>query len=82
MREAYIPINDVPTHIITWGPWIEESFDSKEVVLLITGNPGLVEYYTHFLATVHEKLGADIPVWVISKYIIETRFHKKHIFNS
>lgn len=69
MRDAFIPVNNVPTRVMAWGPWIEEPFECKEVVLCITGNPGLVEYYTHFLTTVHEELGADVPVWVISKYI-------------
>lgn len=70
MHEAFIPINDVPTHIMSWGPWIEESFPRKEVVICITGNPGLVGYYTHFCTTVHEQLGPDVPVWVIGKIIL------------
>lgn len=37
MQEAFININSVPTHIISWGPWIEESFSKKEVVICITG---------------------------------------------
>lgn len=65
MHEAFIPVNDVPTHIMTWGPWIEESFARKEVVICITGNPGLVGYYSWFGATVHEQLGPDVPFWVI-----------------
>lgn len=65
MREAFVNISDVPTHIMTWGPWIEESFSKKEVVICITGNPGLPGFYTQFLATVHETVGTEIPVWVI-----------------
>lgn len=60
-------ILDVPTHIFTWGNWIEESFSKKEIVLCITGNPGLAGYYMQFMKTIHEKLGHDIPVWVIGK---------------
>lgn len=37
MQEAFININSIPTHIISWGPWIEESFSKKEVVICITG---------------------------------------------
>lgn len=67
MREAFVNINDVPTHIMTWGNWIEESFSKKEVVICVTGNPGLPGFYTQFMATIHEQLGSDTPVWVIGK---------------
>lgn len=65
MRETFIPINDIPTHVMAWGPWIEETFPRKEVILCITGNPGLVGYYSHFLSTVHEHVGSDVPVWTL-----------------
>lgn len=68
MREAFVNINDVPTHIMTWGNWIEESFSKKEVVICVTGNPGLPGFYPQFMATIHEQLGSDTPVWVIGKY--------------
>ncbi|KXJ69269.1 hypothetical protein RP20_CCG028031 [Aedes albopictus] len=66
MQESYPVIGKVPTHILTWGKWIEESLgDHKEVVLCITGNPGLPGFYTQFLSTVHECLNKEMPVWVI-----------------
>lgn len=68
MREAFVNVNDVPTHIMTWGNWIEESFSKKEVVICVTGNPGLPGFYTQFMATIHEQLGSDTPVWVIGNY--------------
>lgn len=43
MQEGYVTINKVPTHIYTWGKWIEDDkFDekTKEMVLIVTGNPG------------------------------------------
>lgn len=67
MNEAFVNILDVPTHIFTWGNWIEESFSKKEIVLCITGNPGLAGYYTQFMRTVHEQLEHDLPVWIIGK---------------
>lgn len=68
MREAYITINDVPTHIMTWGKWIEESFNEneKQVVIFITGNPGLPGFYTNFLSLVHKNIGPNIPVWTMA----------------
>lgn len=66
MQEAYVNINDVPTHIMTWGKWIEESLgDNKEIVICITGNPGLPGFYTKFLHQLHASLDHQMPVWLI-----------------
>ncbi|KAH8234594.1 hypothetical protein KR032_000318 [Drosophila birchii] len=64
MQEAYVNINSIPTHIFTWGKWIEETLTEKEVVICITGNPGLPGFYTEFAGTLQRELG-DLPVWVI-----------------
>lgn len=40
MQDGFVEINSVPTHIYTWGQWIEDQFDEdrkKEIVLVITG---------------------------------------------
>ncbi|CAD7089063.1 unnamed protein product [Hermetia illucens] len=67
MQEAFVNINEIPTHVMTWGKWIEESFadHEREVVICITGNPGLPGFYTQFLSTLHNNLDAKTPVWVI-----------------
>lgn len=67
MREAYITINTIPTHVMTWGKWVEETFkpEENELILLIPGNPGLLGFYTHFLRTLHEQLQSSIPIWAI-----------------
>lgn len=67
MQEGYVDVGELTTHIMTWGKWIEEKFspDEKEVVICITGNPGLVGFYTKFLASVYETLDRKIPVWAI-----------------
>lgn len=67
MREAFVNICDIPTHILTWGNWIEESFTKKEVIICITGNPGLPGFYTQFAATISETVGSDIPLWIIGE---------------
>ncbi|XP_039489332.1 lipid droplet-associated hydrolase [Drosophila santomea] len=64
MQEAYVNINSIPTHIFTWGRWIEETITEKEIVICITGNPGLPGFYTEFAGTLQKELG-DLPVWVI-----------------
>lgn len=69
MKESFININGIPTHIITWGQWIEDPFTNvKEVAIMITGNPGLPGFYTKFLTTVHQTIGNNIPIWLIGKW--------------
>ncbi|XP_055640355.1 lipid droplet-associated hydrolase [Toxorhynchites rutilus septentrionalis] len=66
MQESYPVIAKIPTHILTWGKWVEESLgEHKEIVICITGNPGLPGFYTKFLSTVYECLGKEMPVWII-----------------
>ncbi|CAD7004478.1 lipid droplet-associated hydrolase [Ceratitis capitata] len=66
MKEGFITICGVPTHITTWGRWIEEDLvDVPEIVLCIPGNPGLVGFYTEFLHLLYQQLQQKIPVWII-----------------
>lgn len=66
MTEGFVTVNGVATHVVTWGGWVEDELnaDHKEIVLLITGNPGLAGYYTTFLTRLHSRLGT--PVWAVS----------------
>lgn len=36
MQEGYVDLNSVPSHIMTWGSWIEDKFDvkTKEIVIV------------------------------------------------
>lgn len=66
MQEAYVNIEDIPTHIMSWGKWVEESLgDTKEIVICITGNPGLPGFYTQFLNQLNTSLDYQTPVWLI-----------------
>ena len=69
MQEGYVEVNKVPTHIFTWGQWIEDKFDekTKDIVLMITGNPGLPGFYTKFCATLYEEFDKEVPIWVIGQ---------------
>lgn len=42
MQEGYVEVAGVPTHIFTWGKWVEEPLgaDVKEICICVTGNPG------------------------------------------
>lgn len=58
MHKSLVTLNKVPTIVKTWGRWIEETGPENEnIVLLISGNPGLTGYYDHFLQRIHDKLG-------------------------
>lgn len=66
INEEIINVRDVPTRILTWGKKLNESFDDrKEIVLCITGNPGLSGFYAIFLATLYKLLSGNVSVWVI-----------------
>ncbi|CAO1312925.1 unnamed protein product [Diamesa hyperborea] len=67
MQEGYVSLNSVPTHIMTWGNWIEDKFDekTKEIVVVMTGNPGLPGFYTTFCSTLYNELDKEVPIWVI-----------------
>lgn len=68
MQEGYVDVGELYTHIMTWGKWIEEPFDTtkeREIAICITGNPGLPGFYTKFLSTLYESLDKRMPVWCI-----------------
>ena len=62
MNETYEIINTVPTHVFTYGKKLGEDFgNTKELVISISGNPGLKAYYLPFLSTLHQELN-ELPV--------------------
>lgn len=73
MIEGYIDINNVPTHILCWGTWINDHFNetTKDIVLVITGNPGLPGFYSSFASTLFNELNGGFggkrkfPIWII-----------------
>lgn len=67
MQEAFLNISSIPTHIMSWGPWVDESFSKNEVVICIPGSPGLPGFYADFMSTIHHNIDPDIPVWLIGE---------------
>lgn len=65
MKEGWVNVKGVPTHIFTWGQWIEDEFDQNEVILMITGNPGTPGFYTSFCSTLYDELDKKIPIFLI-----------------
>ncbi|KAI4504481.1 hypothetical protein M0802_000031 [Mischocyttarus mexicanus] len=70
MQKAMLLVNNVQTQVIAEGRWVEESNpckDKKDVVIVITGNPGVPQFYTNFIKSVNSKLPSETPVWVIGQ---------------
>lgn len=67
MKEGYVVVNFIPTHIVTWGQWVYDKFDPQinEIVLVIAGNPGLAGFYMTFCYAIYTELEKKVPVWVI-----------------
>lgn len=64
-QEGWIIVNEVPTHILTWGGWIEGPIpDGDSIIVCISGNPGVTPFYNKFLASIHQQIG--VPVWILS----------------
>ena len=62
-RDDWLAVDGVPTKFLTWGTWVEDLRD-EDVVLMITGNPGITEFYLQFLNELHKLL--KIPIWAVS----------------
>lgn len=68
MQRAMLNVNGVPTQIITEGRWVEEGlaeYGKKDIVVVISGNPGIAAFYEGFIKTLKSRLPSEIPVWVI-----------------
>lgn len=67
MDVKFIDICGVPTKIITLGTPLGKKFDKKEIVLCITGNPGLCDFYITFLTSLYTFLCGSVSVWIIGE---------------
>ncbi|KRT79756.1 hydrolase [Oryctes borbonicus] len=68
MQTEWVTVNQVPTKVITWGKTLQQANegpteDNLDYIILITGNPGVVNAYEEFLEEIHKKTG--FIVWGI-----------------
>ncbi|XP_059470689.1 lipid droplet-associated hydrolase [Neocloeon triangulifer] len=64
VQTGYVEVRSVPTRVVTCGGWMQEAFvDQKDLVLIITGNPGLTAYYEEFIEMLHNDV--KMPVWAV-----------------
>jgi len=58
-----VSVNGLPTVVSKILP---QNNIQKHVVVLIPGNPGLVEFYDMFITTLFDNLRGQVPVYAIS----------------
>lgn len=65
MQQIQIDVSGVKTKVMTWGGSLEEvqkKSRTEDVILMITGNPGLTRFYTVFLQTLYEQVKWPIVI--------------------
>ncbi|KAG8238762.1 hypothetical protein J437_LFUL017857 [Ladona fulva] len=55
MTDKYYDINGVPTRVLQCG-----GKPSKEMILIIPGNPGMVHFYVDFMKCLYDRLGMSV----------------------
>nr|CAI5866853.1 unnamed protein product [Callosobruchus analis] len=63
VKEGFVDVNTVPTKITCFGKWLNQLDENEEIVVFITGNPGINGFYKEFVETVHRKLNRT--AWMI-----------------
>lgn len=62
----WVIIENVPTKVVTWGKRLDDPFNTKkEVILFVTGNPGITGYYLYFLAFLYNLILDSTPIYLI-----------------
>lgn len=68
MFKSIVNVNKVPTEIISFNKSIEDELDEpsiKDIVIVITGNPGVPAFYKEFARQLQSKLSSKVPIWII-----------------
>ncbi|KAJ0182358.1 hypothetical protein K1T71_001727 [Dendrolimus kikuchii] len=61
MNSVIENLNNIETNLLTWGnPF---NCDGLDVIICVTGNPGITDFYTEFASELHTSL--NLPVCVI-----------------
>lgn len=63
LLHKYHTLNNIDTHLITWGDPF--NCNGVDVIIVITGNPGIPDFYEHFGSMLHES--TKFPVCIIGK---------------
>ncbi|XP_045180980.2 lipid droplet-associated hydrolase-like [Mercenaria mercenaria] len=60
---GFVNVLGMPTSVLKYG---KISPDTKAMFIVIPGNPGVVEYYDHFMSHLFTSSHGTIPVWGVS----------------
>lgn len=60
---GFVSVLGMPTSILKYGKILT---DTKALFLVIPGNPGVIEYYDHFMSHLYTSCKCTIPVWGVS----------------
>lgn len=61
---SYHKFNEIETHLITWGDPF--NCNGADVILCVTGNPGIPDFYEEFGSVLHER--TKLPVCVVGMF--------------
>lgn len=64
--DSFVILNKIQTHLITWGDPFQSN--GNDVIICITGNPGIPDFYTVFGSILHEN--TKLPVCVVGKFLL------------
>ncbi|BES94280.1 UPF0554 protein C2orf43 homolog [Nesidiocoris tenuis] len=62
--EKWLVLNEVPSCLQTFGERDDDSSQPDTVILVVSGNPGISDFYVKFMKSLHQKCNG-LPVWVI-----------------
>lgn len=68
LHQDVVPVDNIPTKVITCGRWLDEKLpvNEKLLIIVIPGNPGAIEYYEEFVCSLYEGLQRAVPIWAVS----------------
>lgn len=64
MKSVLVYLNNVQTHLITYGDPFQNN--RTDVIICISGNPGVPDFYIEFASYLHTNTG--LPVCVIGNF--------------
>lgn len=66
MKNEFVTLNHIQTHVITYGDPF--NCNGKDVIVCITGNPGIPDFYIEFADELHKSTG--LPLCIIGKLLL------------
>jgi hypothetical protein len=68
MYHKTLKVNNIATEIISCNPWTDNEIiedEKQDIIVIITGNPGIPAYYEEFAISLQNSLLRELPLWII-----------------